>query len=437
MRLIKSLQLLLALFFVGFGPFVFAAQYKFFTGGQSRTEASSAAESCRLYASYNESEYVSNTAGGCTYRHWQYGQAWTQISRSGDSCSNPDDIYDDQRGDCSPPPPECPVGDMFPAKGSDSPVVNSGGRNYVVDGGPPSVCYNQCTYNGGDYTPATSCYFVSGSTTTGFCNYVLKSTGGSCGADSYELSRSGDSLNPPDTPDVPPSDPDDPGCGDVPGYVWSGTTCVKDPGNSDGPGDGSDGDGSGDGNGNGDGDGNSDGGGSGNGDGSGDGNGDGDGSDGDGNGSGEGNGEGEGQCDPATDPNKCGQPSVGGESCDAELKCEGDVIQCAILRKNKEQLCQWTYDANVKKQIADEMAGEAYQLKEESIPVAGLFSEAVNKGRWLPQSCPPPENFTVMGRSYSFSWEPACRFAQAIGPLIVALASIFFAVSIGRGIKGS
>ncbi|WP_445937618.1 virulence factor TspB C-terminal domain-related protein [Pseudomonas sp.] len=42
-----------------------------------------------------------------------------------------------------------------------------------------------------------------------------------------------------------------------------------------------------------------------------------------------------------------------------------------------------------------------------------------------------------MGRSYSLSWEPVCRFATAMGPLIVALASIFFAVSIGRALKGS
>ncbi|MAE23960.1 MAG: hypothetical protein CMK92_16470 [Pseudomonas sp.] len=107
------------------------------------------------------------------------------------------------------------------------------------------------------------------------------------------------------------------------------------------------------------------------------------------------------------------------------------------MRKNKEQVCQWTYDANVKKQIADEMAGEAYQLEESSIPVSGLFTEALNKGRWLPQSCPAPQTVSVMGRTYSISWEPLCRFATAMGPIVVALASIFFAVFIGRGLKGS
>lgn len=260
----------------------------------------------------------------------------------------------------------------------------------------------------------------------------------------------GDPLNPPSTPDAPPSDPNDPGCPD--GYGWSGTTCAKNPDDNGNPGTGDGGDG-GDSGGNGDGDnggggsgggnngggnGSGDNGGNGNGSGTGDGDTGGNGSgNGSGNGDGGGEGEGDGECDPRTDPGQCQRPSVEGEACDTELKCEGDVIQCAILRKNKEQLCQWVYNDQVRSEIAAELSGEDYHLDEKSIAVSGLFAEAVNKGRWLPQSCPSPQSFSVMGRSYSFSWEPACRFAEAIGPLIVALASIFFAVFIGRGIKGS
>ncbi|MGY0522675.1 attachment protein, partial [Pseudomonas aeruginosa] len=111
---------------------------------------------------------------------------------------------------CEPPPKECKEGELFPAKGPDSPVVTSGGRNYVGDGGAPTACYQSCEY-GGNPSPA-SCYLVKGSTTTGFCNYILKGTGQSCGADSYTFSQTGDSLNPPDTPNTDPSDPNDPGC---------------------------------------------------------------------------------------------------------------------------------------------------------------------------------------------------------------------------------
>ena len=295
----------------------------------------------------------------------------------------------------------------------------------------------------------SSCQPSSEGATTGVCYGVGTFTGAEC--------QTGDNPtggNPPTDPD--PTDPP-PVCG--PGHSWSGTTCVPDEPKEcdpstgevcppdDGDGDGDEGE---------DGDGDSD-------DGSGDGDGDGEG-DGEGDGNGEcdpstdpdkckGNegggdcdpkkdpnqckGDDETECDPKTDPNQCIKPKVEGEACEVELKCEGDVIQCAVLRKQKEQVCQWIYNDQVRSDIANELAGEDYQLQEESVPVSGLFSEAVNKGRWLPQSCPSPQSFTVMGRSYSFSWEPACRFAQAIGPLIVALASIFFAVSIGRGIKGS
>lgn len=367
------------------------------------------------------------------------GEGTYRILRAGDGCIEPD-TYNSATGGCEPPPPECKAGDPGIFKGSEGSVIESGGRKYVGSQPPSDVCYNQCSFTVSDR--ASSCFLLSGSTTTGFCNYLGSGTGSNCKAPDAALGQTGDPLNPPETPDVPPSDPNDPGC--PPGYGWSGTTCVKNPtddggngpGDGDGDGDGDSGGGSGGGDGNGGDGGDGGDGGSGNG---GDGDGNGSGGDGDGNGSGDGNGDGdgEGQCDPAKDPKKCGQSSVGGEACNVDLKCEGDAIQCAILRKNKEQVCQWTYDANVKKQIADEMAGEAYQLKESSIPVSGLFTEALNKGRWLPQSCPSPQTVSVMGRTYSISWEPLCRFATAMGPIVVALASIFFAVFIGRGLKGS
>lgn len=234
----------------------------------------------------------------------------------------------------------------------------------------------------------------------------------------------------PTTPTDPtdptdPVDPTDPSNNCGPGYSWSGTTCVPtNPTDPSNPGDG-DGDDDNTGGGNN--------GGGGNVGGIGDGEGDGDGSgsgDGDGNGNGNGNGDGDGE-------NEEGDASVSGESCTAELACEGDVIQCAILRKNKEQVCQWKYDSEAQAQVESTLSGPEYQLEEHDIAVSGLFNEALNRGRWLPQSCPAPQTFSVMGRSYSLSWEPACRFALAIGPLIVALASIFFAVTIARGIKGS
>ncbi len=130
----------------------------------------------------------------------------TDAVLTGDSCPSEQEL-DPADGACKPPPEECKEGELFPAKGPDSPVVTSGGRNYVGDGGAPSACYQSCEY-GGNPSPA-SCYLVKGSTTTGFCNYILKGTGQNCGADSYTFAQTGDSLNPPDTPNTDPSDPND------------------------------------------------------------------------------------------------------------------------------------------------------------------------------------------------------------------------------------
>ncbi len=167
--------------------------------------------------SYKEVQCNVSGTGGIT---WQT----SATILTGDSCP-PEQELDPADGACKPPPEECKEGELFPAKGPDSPVVTSGGRNYVGDGGAPSACYQSCEY-GGNPSPA-SCYLVKGSTTTGFCNYILKGTGQNCGADSYTFAQTGDSLNPPDTPNTDPSDPNDPGC--PPGWSWSGTTCVKTP----------------------------------------------------------------------------------------------------------------------------------------------------------------------------------------------------------------
>ncbi|MGE8297146.1 MAG: virulence factor TspB C-terminal domain-related protein [Pseudomonas sp.] len=128
--------------------------------------------------------------------------------------------------------------------------------------------------------------------------------------------------------------------------------------------------------------------------------------------------------------------TVGGESCATELRCEGDAIQCAILRKQKDQVCQWKFDSEVQSQVEASLSGPGYQLDEKQVGVGSLFTEALNQGRWLPSTCPAARSINIMGRSYSFEWQPLCHFAESIGPLIVALASIFFAVFIGRGIKG-
>ncbi|MER1094552.1 attachment protein [Pseudomonas aeruginosa] len=309
------------------------------------------------------------------------------LYRTGDSCANPDDQYNESTGACEPPPEECKEGELFPAKGPDSPVVTSGGRNYVGDGGAPTACYQSCEY-GGNPSPA-SCYLVKGSTTTGFCNYILKGTGQSCGADSYTFSQTGDSLNPPDTPNTDPSDPNDPGC--PPGWSWSGTTCVKTPTNPTDPTDPTTpgGDGGGDGGGN-----NNGGGNGGDGSGGGDGNGGGDGS-GDGDGSGTG-GDGNGTCDPAKENCSTGPEGPGGELKEPTPGTWDDAI--ATWEKKVEE---------AKQELKTKVKANVDQMK-------GAFDlNLAEGGGQLP--CEP---MTIWGKSYSLC---IADYAGQLSSLRVAL----------------
>ncbi|OFB73371.1 attachment protein [Pseudomonas aeruginosa] len=293
---------------------------------------------------------------------------------------------------CEPPPKECKEGELFPAKGPDSPVVTSGGRNYVGDGGAPTACYQSCEY-GGNPSPA-SCYLVKGSTTTGFCNYILKGTGQSCGADSYTFSQTGDSLNPPDTPNTDPSDPNDPGC--PPGWSWSGTTCVKTPTDPTDPTDpttpGGDGDGGGDGNGGGNNNGGT--GNGGDGSGGGDGNGGGDGS-GDGDGSGTG-GDGNGTCDPAKENCSTGPEGPGGELKEPTPGTWDDAI--ATWEKKVE---------DAKKELKTKVKANVDQMK-------GAFDLNLAEGGGQL----PCESMTIWGKSYSLC---ISDYAGQLSSLRVAL----------------
>ncbi|MFN1198611.1 attachment protein [Pseudomonas aeruginosa] len=318
----------------------------------------------------------------------------TDAVLTGDSCPSEQEL-DPADGACKPPPEECKEGELFPAKGPDSPVVTSGGRNYVGDGGAPSACYQSCEY-GGNPSPA-SCYLVKGSTTTGFCNYILKGTGQSCGADSYTFAQTGDSLNPPDTPNTDPSDPNDPGC--PPGWSWSGTTCVKTPTDPTDPTDpttpGGDGDGDGNGGGNNNGGGNDGGtGNGGDGSGGGDGNGGGDGS-GDGDGSGTG-GDGNGTCDPAKENCSTGPEGPGGELKEPTPGTWDDAI--ATWEKKVEE---------AKKELKTKVKANVDQMK-------GAFDlNLAEGGGQLP--CEP---MTIWGKSYSLC---ISDYAGQLSSLRVAL----------------
>ncbi|EKH5750285.1 attachment protein [Pseudomonas aeruginosa] len=377
------------------------------------------------------------------------------ISRRGDSCQ-PGAEYDSAAGVCKEPPKECEVGTPNLFRSSSYPIIVINGKN-TVPSSPPSGCLSGCAYEADSSRP-TSCYRTPGSTTEGFCNYTLKSNGQNCSADSGNLGGTGPSLSEPNQPPVtdPPSDPNDPGC--PKGYSWSGTTCVKTPTDPTDPTDPKDPGGDGGGTGGGDGGGGTGGGGDGGtgggdgGTGGGDGNGGTGGGDGDGGGTGGGgDGGGDGQCDPAKDPNKCGSgSSISGDGdCKVAIQCNGDAIQCAIVRQEKAARCAdeefRTVDDKKIQDLKNTLAGEFSGPEYEPITATGENTHDLSKlldtsGRFS-KSCPviPDFSFPWFGSTQTVSLSSVssdlCAFFQWFGYLLVAFAMRAAAEIIARGLN--
>lgn len=276
-------------------------------------------------------------------------------------------------------------------------------------------CFSGCNaiYIGGD--GSNEAYTKPEDTDTlVYENLVYELTGSSCNA------SSSDPLFTPPAPPAPEPDPEDP---DEP-------IDPIDPANPGGGTDGGGGSGGGSGSGGGEtgGGGDTGGGDTGGGD-TGGGGGGGGGADCTGDNSCNSNGDGDGDSEDRGD--------VSGLACDQSFTCTGDVIQCGVLKLQRDQACAWKLGDDELGAIQDIQSGEDYELREETLEVSGLFTEALNKGRWLPQSCPAPESISIMGKVYEISYEPLCRFALALGPVLVAMASLFFAVYVGRGLKGN
>ncbi|MFG9848058.1 attachment protein [Pseudomonas aeruginosa] len=376
------------------------------------------------------------------------------ISRRGESCQ-PGAEYDSAAGVCKEPPKECEIGVPNLFRSSNYPIIVINGKN-TVPSSPPSGCLSGCAYEADSSRP-TSCYRTPGSTTEGFCNYTLKSNGQNCSADSGNLGGTGPSLSEPNQPPVtdPPSDPNDPGC--PKGYSWSGTTCVKTPtdptdptdpgGDGGGTGGGDGGDGGGTGGGGDGGTGGGDGG-----TGGGDGNGGTGGGDGDGGGTGGGgDGGGDGQCDPAKDPNKCGGgSSISGDGdCKVAIQCNGDAIQCAIVRQEKLARCAdeefRTVDEKKIQDLKNTLAGEFSGPEYEPIKATGENTHDLSRlldtsGRFS-KACPviPDVSFPWFGSTQTVSLSSVssdlCTYLQWFGYLLVAFAMRAAAEIIARGLN--
>lgn len=111
----------------------------------------------------------------------------------------------------------CP--DTVEVRGPDSPIIKSGGKNYVSwkeDSVVNDICHNSCSYMASSVNRA-NCYLAAGSTSTGFCNFFvgINSASPTCAAESgYTSPAVGDPLDPVVDPGDGGDDGTDPDPGD-------------------------------------------------------------------------------------------------------------------------------------------------------------------------------------------------------------------------------
>lgn len=124
-------------------------------------------------------------------------------------------------------------------------------------------------------------------------------------------------------------------------------------------------------------------------------------------------------------------------SCDAEVACSGDAIDCAVLQEQKAQRCLAEENSDYpkyKSEVESQLTDEKYQLEKETVQVPGLLEGST---RFLPSGCPAPKSVSLSsGKSISIEFDLFCRFASGIAPVIVALALLFGALYVGRSFGG-
>lgn len=156
------------------------------------------------------------------------------------------------------------------------------------------------------------------------------------------------------------------------------------------------------------------------------------------------------QCDPATDPNRCGESSVTGEACDASVNCSGDAVQCAILRKQKEQTCADEKFREVtpekvnalRTELNSEFAGPDFQPLQADASNSFDFSAVIDTSSRFGSSCPVVPDLSLpwlegatVKVEFSTMIELLCSYLGWMGYLLVAFAMRGAAEIIANGMK--
>jgi hypothetical protein len=137
------------------------------------------------------------------------------------------------------------------------------------------------------------------------------------------------------------------------------------------------------------------------------------------------------------------EPRTASASCNGPVgvvSCAGDAIDCAVLQEEANQSCQAKSDGDFpgkKADIESLVQGDKFTLQETTVNAPSIINSAT---RFLPASCPPPETISISvgsgSHSYAFKYDPICRLASDLSWIIVAIASIWAAVYVGRAFGG-
>lgn len=149
----------------------------------------------------------------------------------------------------------------------------------------------------------------------------------------------------------------------------------------------------------------------------------------------------EGESDDGEDEEDQPERTASGDTdCDAPLACDGDAIDCAVLRQQKQLRCEVKDQGDFPKhkdEVKGLISGSQFAQEEDGQVEAPSF---LNQGsRFLPATCPTAKSFSLKtngGRTFQLSYEPLCAAASDLGILFVIGTSVFCALYVGRAFGG-
>lgn len=133
-------------------------------------------------------------------------------------------------------------------------------------------------------------------------------------------------------------------------------------------------------------------------------------------------------------------PPMASADCDKSIfECRGDVIQCALLKVQYDSTCTVDEFAQLEEAFKGIklLNNEALLVQKDSIDYSRMNQKYLNGGvSFGSGACPAPEriSFRAFGdsKTIDFKFDPACRYAELLRPLLIAFAWLTGLFIIGR-----